>query len=53
MSLSTVLKCTKTKHCDLTGMMGPGMNGMTGGPAPGNFMQQVNAVSKNTQFPYF
>uniref|UniRef100_A0A7N8XGM9 Protein polybromo-1 n=1 Tax=Mastacembelus armatus TaxID=205130 RepID=A0A7N8XGM9_9TELE len=25
------------------GMMGAGMNGMTGSPAPGNFMQQVSA----------
>ena len=48
MSSSTVPKCTKIKYCHLTGMMGPGMNGMAGSPAPGNYMQQVSNISENT-----
>lgn len=53
MSFTTVIKCTETTYCYLTGMMGTGMNGMAGSPAPGNFMQQVSPVSENTpEFAY-
>lgn len=40
-------KGIETKELSLTGMMSPGMNGMTGSPAPGNYMQQVSPISKN------
>lgn len=54
MSFTTVTKCSETKYCHLTGMMGTGMNGMAGSPAPGNFMQQVSVISEyNPEFTYF
>lgn len=51
MTLPPLPNAQKLKYCHLTGMMGAGMNGMSGSPAPGNFMQQTGLFSPGQHAP--